>query len=117
MPQGALTCVCARQPSGDPWKGRTTIPQLSPPPSNGSAESGGWWLGREGPWYVVAVQPPLTLKELSAPFNNIKGTIPTSLDKMVSLKKFDLSSVSLLCEGPYSPEVACAQEQPHVRTY
>ena len=77
LPQGALTFVCARQPNGDPWKDRTTIPQLSPPPSNGSAgpESGGWWLGREGPWYVVAVQPPLTLKELSAPAGAARVTV------------------------------------------
>ena len=38
-------------------------------------ESRGWWLGREGPWYVVAVQPPLTLKELSAPAGAARVTV------------------------------------------
>eukprot|EP01051_Picozoa_sp_SAG22_P003415 SAG22_NODE_165_length_16780_cov_57.761525_11_plen_107_part_00 len=75
-PPSVLNVSLERQPNGDPWKHPTAILELTPPPSNASGpESGGWWLAREGPWYVVVVAPPLTLKELSAPAGAARVTV------------------------------------------
>lgn len=65
-----------RQPPGDPWKGLQDIPLLSDAPQNGTGSiSGGWWLAREGPWHVIAVAPPLTLKELSGRVGAARVTV------------------------------------------
>jgi hypothetical protein len=75
-PPSVLNVSLERRPNGDPWKGLKAIPQLTPPPTNAiGPDSGGWWLAREGPWYVVAVAPPLTLKELSAPAGAARVTV------------------------------------------
>jgi hypothetical protein len=65
-----LNVTIERRPNGDAWKGAQPVPSVAPPAVVEAMPIGGWWLAREGAWWVVVVSPPHeqlpSIKDLSS---------------------------------------------------